>query len=906
MFRLSKYSSMASVVKDLRHWKLVSQRLATMKMPPKDAKLQPSTKQRKQIIDWIQTLQRLEAQRNSGDPGSVLPRRLSNSEYDYTIRDLTGVDIRPTREFPIDPANEAGFDNSGESLSMSPALMRKYLAAARQIADHIVLKPAGFDFATHLMVADTDRDKYCVKRIIDFYKRHRIDYADYFMAAWRFRHRKVLDKQPATLADFAKEAGISSRYLTTIWSILENDKFDAGPIATLRGLWQKLPVANGKRENAARAGCEQMRDFVVRQRRQFSASIQNVSVNGISKGSQTLILWKNRKLAENRMRYMGRKTNDALSPSERMARERFCAVFPDTFFVSERGRMFLAENKRNKGRLLSSGFHLMLGYFRDDKPLYDLILNERGQRELDKLWQELNFVTSAPLRQYKDFVFFERAEPPRFAEGAEFDFARSEDKNVASQAKLNRFATTYIAKARKNGARGDSLRAIQQYFANIEAEIRWVEQTRAAAQPSHVRALLAFAGRAFRRPLTKSERDSVLDFYRSLREEDGLSHEDAIRDSIVSLLMSPHFCYRIDLPSAGRNAQPITDFALASRLSYFLWSSMPDAELLGHAAAGDLHQKEVLIAQTRRMLGDARIRGLATEFGGNWLDFRRFEKHNSVDRKRFPSFTDELRQAMFEEPIRFFIDLVHHDRSILEFLYAEHTFVNPVLAKHYGIPSSTSQTKGWWRVANAKQYGRGGLLPMSVFLTKNSPGLRTSPVKRGYWVVRRVLGEHIPPPPPNVPELPKDEAELGNLTLRALLAKHRETASCAACHDRFDSLGLAFEAFGPIGERRSKDLGQKPIDNRATFPDGKAGTGVDGVRQYLREKREAEFVNNLCRKLFAYALGRSLALSDEAELAEMRTQLTQKHDRFSNIVETIVTSPQFLNRRGRDYERDLR
>jgi hypothetical protein len=210
----------------------------------------------------------------------------------------------------------------------------------------------------------------------------------------------------------------------------------------------------------------------------------------------------------------------------------------------------------------------------------------------------------------------------------------------------------------------------------------------------------------------------------------------------------------------------------------------------------------------------------------------------------------------------------------------------------------------WVHVEDAQRYGRGGLLPMAVFLTKNAPGLRTSPVKRGYWVVRRLLGEKIPPPPPAVPELPKDEAKLGELTLPQVLARHRAHKSCAACHRRFDSVGLVFEGFGPVGERRVKDLGGRAVQVGATFPDGKDRSGLKGLRDYLREKRQNDFVNNLCRKLFSYALGRSLLLSDRKALDEMRNRLAADKYRFGRLVETIVTSPQFLNKRGRDDSRE--
>src|SRR5947207_692834 len=279
---------------------------------------------------------------------------------------------------------------------------------------------------------------------------------------------------------------------------------------------------------------------------------------------------------------------------------------------------------------------------------------------------------------------------------------------------------------------------------------------------------------------------------------------------------------------------------------------MPDDELLAHAVAGDLQQPDVLVAQTRRMLRDARSRGLAEQFAGNWLDFRRFEEQNTVDRARFPSFTNELRQAMAEEPIRFFVHVASENRSLLDFVDADYTFVNPVLAKHYGMPVPNAGSDQWVKVDDAHRYDRGGLLPMSIFLTRNSPGLRTSPIKRGYWVVRRLLGEHIPAPPPEVPELPKDEAQLGERTLPQLLAQHREHKACAGCHQRFDSLGLAFEGYGPIGERRTLDLGGRPVETKATLPDGSERTGVDGLRRYLAEKRREEFIDHLCRKLFAY------------------------------------------------------
>jgi hypothetical protein len=915
---LSRDLSVNAIALNAAQWEIVLERLQKHEMPPEKAKRQPKPDERAAVIAWIRDLLDQEAHHNSQDPGTVLARRLSNAEFDYTIRDLTGVDIRPTREFPVDPANEAGFDNSGESLAMSPALVKKYLAAGRLVADHVVLKPKGFVFAPHPVVTDTDRDKYCVHRILAFYDRHKVDYADYFLAAWKFRYRDRFGRADAELSYFARKAGLSAKYLALVWSALSKAEGETGPLAVVRRIWGDLP---GPGDSAAvRPGCERLRDLVVQLRKQIKPNVKKVSVNGISAGSQPMVLWHNRQVANQHRSYSGDVYLDMKKLGEKAkgidsrlapffnaketeeeksklggAFERFCSVFPGAFFVSDRGPYF-NPNDAGKGRPLTAGFHLMQGYFRDDAPLCSLILDNRERGELDSLWQELNFVTRAPQRQYKDFIFFERAEPPRFMREAEFDFARSEDKDATSKPKMERLAEAYLKKARKQGAKGEAEEAIKSYFLTIASEIHGVEQSRRAAEPSHLEALLNFAERAYRRPLAKSESAEILDFYRALRNKEGLPHEEALRDTLASVLLSPYFCFRFNFQEPGRGIQPLSDYELASRLSYFLWSSMPDAELLKNAAAGDLHRPEVLTAQASRMLRDPRIRGLATEFAANWLDFRRFEEHNAVDRRRFPTFTSELRQAMFEEPIRYFLDIVQRNRSVLDLLHCKDTFVNRPLARHYGMPEPRTQ-QDWIHVEDARAYGRGSLLPMAVFLTKNAPGLRTSPVKRGYWVVRRLLGERIPPPPPSVPELPKDEAVPGSLTLPQLLAKHREDKACAACHRRFDSVGLVFENFGPIGERRTKDLGGRPVQTEALFPDNKERNGLAGLRDYLRETRQDDYLNNLCRKLLSYALGRSLLPSDGKTLAAMRDRLARERFGFGCLVETIVTSPQFLNKR---------
>jgi Protein of unknown function (DUF1588)/Protein of unknown function (DUF1585)/Protein of unknown function (DUF1592) len=278
-----------------------------------------------------------------------------------------------------------------------------------------------------------------------------------------------------------------------------------------------------------------------------------------------------------------------------------------------------------------------------------------------------------------------------------------------------------------------------------------------------------------------------------------------------------------------------------------------------------------------------------------------------VDRDQFPSFDDRLRQSMADEPIEFFLDLIKRNGSIMELLRSNHIVVNEDLAKHYNIANITwddrtsnddRTSKNWQRIESRGDNHRGGLISMAVFLTQNAPGLRTSPVKRGYWVVRRLLGEQIPPPPPNVPELPASEKQLGDLTLREMLAKHREHASCAGCHNRFDSIGLMLEGFDPIGRPRTLDLGGRTVSTAARLPNGVEATGLHGLQDFILQHRADDFRRHFCRSLLAFALGRTLIIPDDLLVDEMLEQLKANDDRILTAFETIVRSPQFRNKRG--------
>jgi Protein of unknown function (DUF1592)/Protein of unknown function (DUF1588)/Protein of unknown function (DUF1585)/Protein of unknown function (DUF1595) len=496
-------------------------------------------------------------------------------------------------------------------------------------------------------------------------------------------------------------------------------------------------------------------------------------------------------------------------------------------------------------------------------------------------------------------VFFERSER-NFLKHPDFDAFKEEDPDLVKDETLARFQEVYLRRAGVKLAGEELARhPISVFFADVRAGLKWQAATLRKAEPQYLRDLLAFAERAYRRPLTAAERTKLENFYADVCADKDHGTEAAVRATITRILVSPYFCMRFDPTPAGESVAPLPDLALASRLSYFIWSGPPDAELLELATAGKLRDEPVLRGQVRRMLRDEKVSRFALEFFGQWLGHRDFLAQESVSRQAFPVFDDALKQAMFEEPTRLITHLIQKDRPITELLDGDSTFVNKKLAQHYGLPF-TASTDEWQYVTGLREEGRGGVFGMAVFLTKNSQPQRTSPVKRGFWVVHKLLGEHIPPPPPDVAVLPAKETD-GSKTVRELLKLHVADAKCASCHQRFDPVGLAMEGFDPIGRARARDLAGRPVDTVVSLPDGKTARGVPEFGAYLATHRKTEFTKTLCQKFLGYALGRSLQLSDQPLLDRMQVELGRNDDKLSVLFELVATSPQFRTQRCKDF-----
>ncbi|MBI1897889.1 MAG: DUF1592 domain-containing protein [Acidobacteria bacterium] len=407
------------------------------------------------------------------------------------------------------------------------------------------------------------------------------------------------------------------------------------------------------------------------------------------------------------------------------------------------------------------------------------------------------------------------------------------------------------------------------------------------------RILSRLARRAWRRPVAPAEIDSLSRFVR-LAQHEGDSFEQGIRVALQAVLVSPHFLFRIERdpdPANPRETRRLNDYEIATRLSYFLWSSMPDDELFRLAGSGQLRKPAVLAAQVRRMLADPKSRALAENFAGQWLETRNLN-FVKPDPDRFPQFDQELRDAMTAETRMFFEAIAKEDRSILEFIDGKFTFLNERLARHYGIPGVTGSE---FRRVALDGVERSGVLTQASVLTVSSYPARTSPVIRGKWILENFLASPPPPPPPNAPNL--DESAVGSKgSLRQQLEQHRSNAVCASCHARMDPLGFGLENYDAIGAWRTRD-GNFPIDATGTLPNGKSFSAPVELKRILRSDAN-EFARCLTEKMLTYALGRGLERYDKPAVNSIVRRLAAGRYRFSKLVLEIVNSVPFQMRRG--------
>jgi len=397
--------------------------------------------------------------------------------------------------------------------------------------------------------------------------------------------------------------------------------------------------------------------------------------------------------------------------------------------------------------------------------------------------------------------------------------------------------------------------------------------------------LTSLSRQAYRRPVTARDIDPLMKLFATGRA-DGSTFDAGIEMGLTAILVSPDFLFRVE-HSNGR----VSDLELASRLSFFLWSSIPDEQLLQIAERDKLHDPAMLRTQTLRMLSDPKSQALLDNFAGQWLHLRNIAEWRP-DAEKYPQFDDALRHAFERESTLFFGNIVREDRSVLELIDADYTFVNERLARYYGIPGVHGS---YFRRVPLTGKERGGVLTQGGVLMVTSYPTRTSPVLRGKWILENILGAPPPPPPPNVPQL--EENAVGSAkSLREQLEKHRANAACASCHSRLDPLGFALENFDGVGRYRAEE-GGSPIDASGSMSNGTKVTGPAGLKKVILDRKD-EFVEVMAGKLLTYALGRGLEYYDQPALRQIRREMAADSDRFSSLVLGVVNSVPFQMRRA--------
>ena len=403
--------------------------------------------------------------------------------------------------------------------------------------------------------------------------------------------------------------------------------------------------------------------------------------------------------------------------------------------------------------------------------------------------------------------------------------------------------------------------------------------------------LARLASQAYRRPVTEPEIERLLELVQLARGQ-GDDFQQSIRLALRAVLVSPYFLFRVEAdPPEGESVRMLDDYELASRLSYFLWSSMPDDELTTIAANGALRDAGVLDAQVRRMLRDPKSNRFIENFGGQWLTLRNLARADP-DPELFPEFDDALREAMLEETTRFFQEIIHEDRSVLDFVDADFTYLNERLALHYGVADIHGDE---FRRVELVDNKRGGVLTHGSILTITSNPNRTSPVKRGKWILENILGKGVPPPPPGVEALEEDEATRLSGSLREQMEQHRAKPICASCHQLMDPIGFGFENFNAIGAWRDLD-GEFPIKAGGTLANGKSFESPGQLRGLLKQHNGQDFCRCLTEKLLTYGVGRGLEYYDRCEVDEILKRLSENKYRFTDLILGVVHSKPFQQR----------
>ncbi len=896
---LTTFAAKPESLQGRKVWLRVLEQLENEEMPPEDPA--PSAAERRQLIAWVEQGVKIDWSKIR-NPGRVTIPRLTREEYNNTMRDLLGIDVQPGKELTPDGEGTSGFNTDRDALFLTPALLEKYLSAASAALDACLAlehPPVQEHFESEALLMtetrETPRDfgdgfkGYVLNRgQMTLYTSVRFPHDGFYTFTVRARSggppcggRLRIDgetkgdivassrtPETLTLTTFVK-AG--SRQMT--WNIETPDMpaprtvVARGPGAALRKgarPQQKQQRPQQKQQNQARPRTKKPlpdnAEDLVTTRAQDNAT--DYPPTGKEPMNVEPLIMRVNSFAVNVQRAYEwiRVLQEYDGETDEIARFKG--------YISERGEIL----DLLKGQLAKA--------LDEPRAEFDLRYDENNREKLAENRKRLETVAhiAAPPGRSPGF-----AQQLAFAKG---QGQGQQGQNVNRQPQQT-IAIDWIELTGPIHPAGPQKQS--RVFVARPDPAAGVSSRQAARA-----VLAAFMPRAFRRPVTEAQLERYLAFFnRALVNGD--SFEEAVKLALTAVLSSPHFLYRNEFGPVDGEYR-LDDYQMASRLSYFLWMSMPDDTLSSLAAEGRLHEPAVLAAQVERMLADPRSRAFASAFMGQWLGFEALGRTIQPDESRFPEFTPELCESMKQETILAFESLFRRGGSLLELLDGRETWLNESLARHYGIEGVRGKEL---RSVKLDDPNRGGLLGMASILTVTSGPTRTSPVVRGKWVLETLLGEKVPEPPADAGTLDAEAGESRGKTLREELALHRRNVNCASCHSKIDPIGFGLENFDAIGRFRAQEAG-RPVDNTGELPGGETFRGPAELKQVLVKGRHTQFVRNVTERLLSFALGRKLELYDEPALAKITAAVENDGRRATTLVQQIVLSYPFQYQSNKD------
>jgi hypothetical protein len=863
-FRLDLIHDQASLEDSSRTLEKALDKLSSHKMPPRDEP-QPSAAEATPVVAWLKT--HLVGDLNAPiNPGRVTLHRLNRAEYNNTIRDLLAIDFRPADAFPVDDAGY-GFDNNGDVLSLAPVLMEKYLAAANFslekaiFADPVIPPPVRQWEAATMdgsfpksdpkgAIGNNDantgggqRRPIPIGRVFNAGGEIYADYdipadGEYVLRIRAYGTQGSVTKQRPSVAFLVDGKQIQQPF--TIKEDIRNTSSYAVEKAMLTGGKHRISLAflNG-------ATPEEV----------LEATAKAAKAAEADKAAKT--------------------SAPAAKPAVEVAAKEAVADVADAADADATAAEKPAAEKADKDNIKE----------KENAPAAAVVA------AADKP------AAAAPAAGRAGANGRGRAGGARgAAAAAKGGIPQGGGRQAGPPPSPTGKPTLGVIYVELEGPLAPTPDRMPESYRRTLVAHPSATVTKAQAAEKNIR---RFAYRAYRRPVTDAEVARLMAVW-TKADADGRSFDESMDFVLQAVLISPSFLFRMEMePQPGEGAvHTLTEYELASRLSYFLWSSMPDDELFALADKGQLRAN--LDAQVRRMLKDPKSAALVQNFAGQWLQLRAMQ-NVTPDTKRYPDFDESLREAMTKETQMFFTAIVQENRNVLDFIDADFTFVNERLAKHYGLTGVTGNE--FRRVTFPKEDQRGGLLTQASILTITSYPGRTSPVQRGKWVLENLLDSAPPPPPPNVPALADDsKAELTG-TLRQRMEQHRANPTCAACHEQMDAIGFGLENFDAIGEWRTVDGNNDKIDSSGVLPGGKSFQGPAELREIIKSHSD-EFGRCLASKMLTYALGRGLESYDRRTTEAVAAEMQANGNTFTALVEAIARSDAFQKRNGKSKRGD--